>query len=384
MLLIAALIVALVWLQFRGAFTPSTQLTLVADRAGLVMEPGSKVTFNGVPVGRVTQVTAVQRDGTTMAQLKLSVNPRYVDLIPANAEANITASTVFGAKYVSFKTPNNPVPQSIATIGAIDVTSVTTEVNTLFETLTSIAEKVDPVKLNMTLSATADAFTGLGTKFGQAIVNANAILDDVNPQMPQIRYDTNQLANLADVYSQASPDLWSFLDDAATTAHTLNENESNLDQALMAAVALGNNAGDVLERSKPFFVRGATDLVPTSQLFDKYSAEIVCTISTYRDVVPAIDAGAGGNGYSISTLSEVLGGKNPYVFPDNLPRTNASGGPGGRPGCWAPVNRDLWPAPYLVMDTGASIAPYNHFELGQPILTEYVWGRQVGENTINP
>ena len=41
-------------------------------------------------------------------------------------------------------------------------------------------------------------------------------------------------------------------------------------------------------------------------------------------------------------------------------------------------------APYLVMDTGASIAPYNHFELGQPILIEYVWGRQVGENTINP
>ena len=49
-----------------------------------------------------------------------------------------------------------------------------------------------------------------------------------------------------------------------------------------------------------------------------------------------------------------------------------------------PVTRDLWPAPYLVMDTGASIAPYNHIELGQPILTEYVWGRQVGEHTTNP
>jgi hypothetical protein len=34
------------------------------------------------------------------------------------------------------------------------------------------------------------------------------------------------------------------------------------------------------------------------------------------------------------------------------------------------------------MDTGASIAPYNHFEFGQPILIDYVWGRQVGENTI--
>lgn len=41
--------------------------------------------------------------------------------------------------------------------------------------------------------------------------------------------------------------------------------------------------------------------------------------------------------------------------------------------------------PYLVMDTGASIAPpYNHIGLGQPIANEYVWGRQIGENTINP
>lgn len=36
------------------------------------------------------------------------------------------------------------------------------------------------------------------------------------------------------------------------------------------------------------------------------------------------------------------------------------------------------------MDSGASIAPYNHFELGQPLMAEYVWGRQIGAHTINP
>ena len=45
---------------------------------------------------------------------------------------------------------------------------------------------------------------------------------------------------------------------------------------------------------------------------------------------------------------------------------------------------DLWPAPTLVVDTGASLAPYNHLETGSPYAIEYVWGRQVGENTINP
>jgi phospholipid/cholesterol/gamma-HCH transport system substrate-binding protein len=92
----------------------------------------------------------------------------------------------------------------------------------------------------------------------------------------------------------------------------------------------------------------------------------------------------GGNGYSSNWLSWIMGAGNPYVYPDNLSRVNARGGPEGRPGCWQPITRDLWPAPYLVMDTGASIAPYNHFELGPPMLIDYVWGRQVGENTINP
>ncbi|WP_286085586.1 MCE family protein, partial [Mycolicibacterium porcinum] len=34
----------------------------------------------------------------------------------------------------------------------IDVTAVTTEFNTLFETITAITEQVDPIKLNQTLS----------------------------------------------------------------------------------------------------------------------------------------------------------------------------------------------------------------------------------------
>ncbi len=61
---------------------------------------------------------------------------------------------------------------------------MTTEFNTLFETLISIAEKVDPVKVNLTLSAAAHALTGLGEKFGVSLTNSNTILDDVNPQIP--------------------------------------------------------------------------------------------------------------------------------------------------------------------------------------------------------
>ena len=80
----------------------------------------------------------------------------------------------------------------------------------------------------------------------------------------------------------------------------------------------------------------------------------------------------------------VGGAPNPYIWPENLPRLNAHGGPGGAPGCWQKITRDVWPAPELIMDSGNSIAPYNHLDTGSPYAIEYVWGRQVGDNTINP
>ena len=381
-LLLAVVLATLVYLQFRGDLTRKTTLTMVSDRAGLVMDPGSKVTYNGVEIGRVTEVSAANRDGKSVAELTLEVAPHYISLIPANVDAQIKASTVFGNKYVAFTSPKDPTKNRISSSDVIQASGVTTEFNTLFETVTSISEKVDPVKLNMTLSAAAEALSGLGTKFGQSIVNGNAVLDDVNPQMPQIRSNIRQLSNLADVYIEASPQFWDSLDHAVTTARTLNDQQKDLDAALLASTGFGNTGADIFERGGPYFVRGQADLIPTAQLLDTYSPAIMCTVRNYA--TSDAKTSAGGNGYSIDFHIGLTGAPNPYVYPDNLPRVNAKGGPGGAPGCWQPITHDFWPAPFLVADYGASLAPYNHFELGQPLLTEYVWGRQVGENTINP
>jgi len=384
LLSVCALVLALVYLQFRGDFTPKAELTMVASRAGLVMEPGSKVTFNGVVIGRVAAISEMERDGKPAAKLMLDVNPRYLSLIPANVVADIEAATLFGNKYVSLVSPENPTRQRLSPHDVIDVRSVTTEFNTLFETVTSIAEKVDPIELNATLSALAQALNGLGGKFGESLVNGNEILAQLNPRMPQIRYDVRRLADLADVYTKASPDLWDFLRNALTLARTLTRQQGDLDAALLAAVGVGRTGDDIFARGGPYLARGAADLVPTAELLDTYSPEVLCTIRNFHDAAPEVAKAAGGNGYSLSAAGSLIGAPNPYVYPDNLPRVNARGGPGGRPGCWQKITRDLWPAPYLVMDTGASLAPYNHLEVGQPLAAEYVWGRQYGENTINP
>jgi phospholipid/cholesterol/gamma-HCH transport system substrate-binding protein len=380
------LVGSLLYLQFRGDLTPMTKLTMVAARAGLVLDPGSKVTYNGVQIGRVAAISEITHDGKPAAKLLLDITPRYVKLIPANVAATVKATTVFGNKYVALSSPPKPAAQSITPSTVIDATSVTTEFNTVFDTLMSIAEKVDPVKVNLTLGAAAQALTGLGEKFGASLVNGNAILDDVNPRMPEIRADIARLAALGETYANASPDLWEALDHAVTAARTLNRQQVDLDTALLATSGLGGTGADVFGRAGPYLSRGAADLIGSSQLLDEYSPEIFCTIHNFNEVGPKIHNALGDNGYALGAhaAGAITGAPNPYIWPENLPRTNARGGPGGRPGCWQPITRQLWPAPFLVMDTGASMAPYNHLELGSPLVVEHVWGRQLGDYTINP
>jgi phospholipid/cholesterol/gamma-HCH transport system substrate-binding protein len=424
LLVVAAVALVLVYGQFRGDFTEKTRLTMLSSRAGLVMDPGAKVTYNGVEIGRVANISETIKDGKPAAKFGLDVYPRYLKLIPANVNADIKATTVFGGKYVSLTTPENPSAQRISPATVIDARSVTTEINTLFQTITSIAEKVDPVKLNLTLSAAAQSLAGLGDRLGQSIVNANAVLDDVNPQMPQARHDIQQLAGLGDTYANAAPDLFDALNSAVVTSRTINRQQKDLDQALLSAAGFGNTGADIFQRGGPYLARGAADLVPTAEVLDTYSPELYCTVRNYHDVEPTVRTFLGGNGYSLNTETEAMSGlglllnplsattifaligafliptqglaglgglaglvggaPNPYIWPENLPRVNARGGPGGAPGCWQHITHDLWPAPELVMDTGNSLAPYNHLDTGSPYANEYVWGRQVGDNTINP
>ena len=383
-LMVLALIAGLVFVEFRGGFTPKQSLTLITDRAGLLVGPDSKVTLNGVEVGKVASIDEIERDGKPAAKFTLNVAPRYASLIPVNVVGAIKATTVFGGKYVALASPTNPGP-AISSNDVIEAGSVSTEVNTVFQTLTSIAQSVDPVKLNLTLSGAAEAVSGLGDKFGAALVNANTVFEDLNPRMDQLRHDVHQFAALTDTVADASPDLWSALSNLTTTARTLNDQQRDVDATLLAAIGFANTGADVIDRSGPALVQTLAQLAPTSALLDTYSPELFCTIRNVAQVAPAVAAAEGtGNGYSLRAHTQVIGGANPYLFPENLPRVNARGGPGGSPGCWQQITRDLWPAPGLVLDTGASLAPYNHFEIGSPWATEYVWGRQVGEYTINP
>ena len=118
---VSALVLVVVWFQFRGYFDTKAKLYVVSPRSGLSMDPGSKVTYNGVPIGRVKEINVVGKEDDTKARLQLDVDPKYLELLPKNVNTKLLATTVFGSKYVSFTSPTDPEHARLKSGDTIDV-----------------------------------------------------------------------------------------------------------------------------------------------------------------------------------------------------------------------------------------------------------------------
>lgn len=353
-ILIGALI-ALTAVLFNGTLRSFVAVTLISDRAGLVMENGAKVKLRGVQVGEVGAIGT--HDG--LASLNLKLDPGPFKYLPSNVEAEIKSSTAFGAKYVDLIVPDNASPQPLKPGAVLHSRNVTVEVNTVFENLQSVVHAIDPAKLNSVLSAVAESLRGKGERIGEAITSADNLLLTVNPRMPTVQRDWQLFGQTTAAYSDAAEDILSILDSAATTSATITTHAQALDNVLLSAIGFAQTGVDVIGGNEQNLVRAMNILDPTTSLLLKYSPTYTCLFQGAQWFLEHGGRDAmGGNGKSVIMDAALLAGDDPYRFPDNLPIVNAKGGPGGRPSCGSlPDVTKNFPVKYLVTDTGFGTGP---------------------------
>jgi phospholipid/cholesterol/gamma-HCH transport system substrate-binding protein len=352
--LVIAALSALTILLFNGTLRDSVPLTLVSDRAGLVMEDGAKVKLRGVQVGEVATIGAETAAGSDLSKLSLKMDPGPFRYLPSNIEAEIKSSTAFGAKYVDLIVPDEPSATPLAPGAVLHSRNVTVEVNTVFQNLQSIVRSIDPAKLNAVLSAVAGSVRGKGERIGEAITDANNVLLAVNPRMDTVRQDWQLFGKTAEAYSDAAQNILSILDSFSTTSTTLASHAKSLDALLLSAVGFAQSGINTIGANEPAIVRAMNILDPTTALLMKYSPTYACL---FQGAQWFLDHGGrdalGGNGKSVIMDAGLLMGDDPYRYPDNLPIVNAKGGPGGKPSCGSlPDVSKNFPVKYLVTDTG--------------------------------
>jgi len=336
---------------FSGTFRSYVPVKMTSDRAGLVLETNAKVMLRGVQVGRVSQIGG----GKNQASLRLEIDPDQVRYIPANVQAQINATTAFGAKFVDLVYPPNPSPARLAAGAVLHSKNVSTEINTVFENVVDLLNMVDPLKLNAVLTAVADGVRGQGERMGEATTDLNQVLLALNARSDTIRQDWRKLGDLSNTYDAAAQNVLTILNAASTTSSTVVNHQKALDDLLLNTIGFAQAGTNLLGPSKDNFVATVNTLEPTTNLLLKYSPEYTCFLQgvTWYLNNGGYSAFGGADGRTLQLDVALLLGNDPYIYPDNLPIAEAKGGPGGKPGCGSlPDATKNFPVRQLVTNTG--------------------------------
>jgi phospholipid/cholesterol/gamma-HCH transport system substrate-binding protein len=348
--IVMAGIVIVAIMMFRGDYTTSQPLTVLSQRAGLVMNPGAKVELLGVQVGRVASIDTLPND---QAAIRLEMDPSQLAEIPANVRVDIASPTVFGAKSVDLTPPADPSPQMLRPGQVLDANHVTVELNTTFQQLTSVLSKIQPEKLNATLGAISAALDGRGEKFGQTLSDLDHLFVKLNPSLDNLNHDLEVAPAVLNAYADASPDLVSTADNAVRLSKTIVDEQHDLDAILVSSTGLANIGNDVLGTNTGPLTDALHLLLPTTALTDRYNAALTCGLAGLN--VMASGPPLQMPGVVITTGFQA--GVERYRYPSNLPKVAATGGPQ----CgMLPRVPFLARPPFVVGDTGSNPGQYGN------------------------
>ena len=356
MIVAIGLIIALAIGLFRSSFTKTEPVTLISDRAGLVMNNDAKVKMRGVQVGKVDSIE-YRSDGT--AALQLAMDPSQLQLIPSNVEVDIASSTVFGAKSVDMVPPHNPSPQPLRPGQVIQSQHVVVEINTVFQQLVQVLDKIDPSKLNQTLGAIATAFNGRGEKFGKTLTDFNAFLAKIEPSLPNLSHDLEAAVPTLSAYADAAPDLVRTAGSTTQISHTIVDQQQELDEFLVSSIGLADVGNEVIGGNLPALTDVLHLLVPTTELLNRYHESVNCSIGGLA--VMANSPPLPGNNSAVVVSAGLTLGTERYRYPNDLPKVAAK----GRPYCkelGLPNVPPEFRVPAIVADVGAN--PYQYGNQG--------------------
>lgn len=274
-------------LAYQKTFTPAVWVTLRADHTGMQLNKGAEVKLRGVVVGDVRDIRS---DGSG-ASLHLALNPAMAGQIPANVTARLLPKTLFGEKYVALVPPADAVPRPIragAVIGQ-DRTQTAVELERVLDGAPPLLTAIQPDKLATTLGALAYALEGRGERLGGDLVALDAVLGELNREMPSIAEDVRRLADVIDVYNGATDDVLSILRNVTVTATTVSDQRDQLAGFLADTTDLADTTRAFLDRYDDRIIQLGNITAPVLELLAVYAPGYPCLLRGVVAVQPQAD-----------------------------------------------------------------------------------------------
>ena len=242
----------------------------------------------------------------------LEIYPDQVKFIPANVEAQIRATTVFGAKFVDLIYPERSRAAAAGGRPGAQVQQCQRRGQHRLREPRRPARSDRHLEAERRCPALAEGVRGQGERIGQATTDANQVLLALNPRSETIRADWQALKGFSDAYSGAATNIVNTLMQLSTTSVTITNNAKPLDALLLNVIGLSNSGIALLAPNQQNLIKAINVLEPTTNLLMKYSPEYTCMLVGAKWLLDngAYDA-PGGNGKSFIVDGGILAWRRP-------------------------------------------------------------------------
>jgi phospholipid/cholesterol/gamma-HCH transport system substrate-binding protein len=346
-LTVIALLIGLSIAIYQKVFDQVTTVTIKADRAGLQLAKFGDVRINGALVG---QVRTVSQDGDD-AVIRVALDPDEAKRIPENVSVQILPTTLFGQKFVSFVRPDHPSATPLADGAVIPANRVETnvELSRILANLFPLLRSVRPADLNATLNALATALGGRGEQLGATMDRLDSYLGVIDGHLPTLKQDLVKLADVADTYDLAAPDLLDTLRNLTVTGETVIDNSRQLGVFFSDLQGLADTSTRVLDENSANLIRVGQVTEPVLRLLAVYSPELPCLLKGAARYAPRLARTFEGN--QVKQYLEF--GTAQYRAYDERDRP-VYGEVGHGPWCLGLPNPPV-PAPSIALDQGSDL-----------------------------
>ncbi|MCX6401293.1 MAG: MCE family protein [Propionibacteriales bacterium] len=289
-------IALLLWLSlaiYNKTFDSVTTVTVKADRAGLQLAKFGDVRMNGALVGRVQEIG---QDGEE-AEITLALEPDAAKKIPANVDVQILPTTLFGQKFVALVRPDDASadPLEDGDVISSDRVNTNVELSQILADLFPLLRSVRPADLNATLNAVSTALAGRGEELGATMDQLGEYIGEIDEHLPTLRQDLIALAEVADAYDVAAPDLLDVLDNVTVTSKTVTDKAKDLDVFFSDLTGLARTATRLLNDNEQNLIRMGEVTEPLVGLLADYSPEFPCLIRGAANYEPILSKTFEGN-----------------------------------------------------------------------------------------
>lgn len=301
---------------YTKAFTPVTRVTLRTDNVGYALPADADVKTRGVLVGRVASIEP-DPSGEGVA-VHLDLNPDLVRDFPANTTARLLPKTLFGERFVELKLPSSV--EANGTLGDGDVIEQdsagnSVELDQILDDLLPVLQAVPPEELAATLGALSNALHGNGDRLGAAVENVGVVLDGINEERPALESGIADLADFANTYAEAVPDVIASLDALRTTSRTLVDKRDQLAGSIQSVTTASGDLSNFLSANGDAIISVAADSRQSLDYLARYSPSLPCAVTQFRQSLDRSDAilGVGTDMPGIRVTLEVVNPRGRYL-----------------------------------------------------------------------